>query len=282
MRDRTELLDDQQTLPPAESHRPADDAAVVQQAARSSAPIPAACKGQLLEVTSNELTHPACVGATSISQSGGVRVYRVESQSGPGYSLRIEAAGSIVLSAALGIDGAKVFRCDGKACAGIVIGRHDVEGARIISLNQVVLTNARDEQMTVNGRLQTLPEDRVPGLACTGQGVSIITSDGSSMMFCPKGGAGFEIGNDGGRTYRFTNLDGASLLIAVDQEHRARRVEYQGDVTLACASSTCGVQISAANSAGERTFTFAGTTLLEVSAGQSNAVLNGMLIVPPL
>jgi hypothetical protein len=282
LRDRMQPPEQQQTLPPAGLHRPADVATAVQQTAGASAPVQAPCKGQLLDVRSDELTHSVCVGATSTLQNGGVRVYRVESLSGPGYTLRIEAAGSSILSAALGIDGEKVFRCDRKACAGLEIGRHDVESVRVISLNQVALANTRDERVTVSGRLQTMPEDQVPGLACTGQGVSIITSDSSSMTFCPKGGAGFEIGNDGNRTYRFTNLDGASLLVAVDQDHRARRVEYQGDVALICSSSTCGVQISAANSAGERTFTFAGTTLLEVSTGQSNAVLNGTLLVPPL
>jgi hypothetical protein len=220
-------------------------------------------------------------------QNGSVRVYEVEAIQGPQHSLRIEALGSAVLSAALRTGASLRFRCEGD-CRGILIGRHDVEGARTITLNQLSLPDARADGSssprdvaTLTGELRTVPEDRVPALACAGQGVSMVTSDGSASTFCPNGGAGFEIGADGSRRYRFTNLDGASILIGVDEDHRARRVEYEGEEVLVCAAA-CSVRVSRLGEAGERIFTFEGTTLLEAPMGQRNAVLNGTLIVPSL
>jgi hypothetical protein len=161
---------------------------------------------------------------------------------------------------------------------------------RVISLDDVALMTvladgspSATEAVRVRGKLETVPEDKVPGLACTEQGVRITLRDGAFVPFCPKGGAGFEIGDDGKRTYRFTSLDGESILVAVDGSHLAQRVEYQGEVVLACSTYACGsVHVSPPDSAGARIFTFTSTTLSEPGAVERGAELNGTLIVPAL
>jgi len=264
----------------------------VEPGARSNdAPAPAPpvrCAGQRVRVVIGGDEQDACFGETRTVQNGSVRLYEVEAMQGAQYSLRIEALGSAVLSAALRGGASLRFRCEKGDCRGIVIGRHDVEGVRTIALNNAALSEVRADGSpspravaTLTGELRTVPEDRLPALACAGQGVSVVTSDGSASTFCPNGGAGFEIGADGHRRYRFTNLDGASILIGVDDDHHARRVEYEGEEVLVCAAA-CRVRVSRYSAAGERTFTFEGTTLLEATMGQRNAVLNGTLIVPSL
>jgi hypothetical protein len=138
------------------------------------------------------------------------------------------------------------------------------------------------ESLQLSGRFE-IPPEQLSELACAGQGVSIVTSDSSSQTFCPQGGAGFEIGDDGAKRYRFTSLDGESILVATDENQQIRQVQYEGEVSLACRSAECSsVRISAADAEGAHRFTFSGTTLIETESGQSNAVLNGSLILPPL
>jgi len=138
------------------------------------------------------------------------------------------------------------------------------------------------QSLQLSGRFE-IPPEQLSELACTDQGVSIVTSDSSSQTFCPRGGAGFEIADDGTRRYRFTSLDGESIVVATDRNQQIRQVRYEGEISLACRSVDCGsVRMSAADAAGARRFTFSGTTLIETESGQSNAVLNGSLILPPL
>jgi subtilisin family serine protease len=250
---------------------------------RAPEPQPVSCAGHTLQVAVGDEEAAACFGETTTVQNGAVRRYEVAATDSSNRWLRIEALGTTVLSAAMGDGSTADFRCTEEHCKGIVIGRHDVEGARVISLSRAALPAVRSPASSafVSGEIRTLPEDRLPGLACTDQGVTLVTSDGSATTFCPKGGAGFEIGADGHRRYRFTNLDGVSIVVGVDQQHRVLRVEYEGDSTLTCATG-CGVRVSDADASGERTFTFAGTTLTETGLAQRNAVLNGTLIVPPL
>ena len=241
--------------------------------------IPTPCEGQPLEIDLGGQHTSACMGTTSIVQNGSVRTYRVDAIGGAAHWFRIDASGSKVLSAALGSAAGDEFRCKGSQCKGISIGRHDVQGVRTISLERATV----GEQVTVSGTLHTIPEDEIASLACPEQGVRIVTSDSSAQSFCPKGGAGFEVANDGTRTFRFTNLDGESILVELDGEERVKRVAYEGDSTLACKRGECGrVAISPPGGEGERTVTFAGTTLLETTNGERNAVLNGTLVVPAL
>lgn len=249
----------------------------------------APCREQQIELTLGDQTRTMCVGATRTIQNGSVREYRVESVGTPAQSLRVQTSGKTVLAVSLATGSAREFRCAGNDCVGVEIGPRDSTGARTITLEKLLLTagSSADEadpenRVLVSGTLKTLPEDRIAGLACTEQGVSIITSDGSSGTFCPRGGAGFEIGDDGRRTYRFTSLEGETILVAVDESHRVLKVEYQGDNTLACGAAACRTHVSEPTTAGERVFTFSGATLLDTSGDARNAVLNGTLIVPPL
>ena len=123
----------------------------------------------------------------------------------------------------------------------------------------------------------------MPGLACTDQGVSITSADGSAASFCPKGGAGFEIGANGGRVYRFSSLEGESVLVGVARDQQVHRVEYLGESSHVCVEEACAnVRVSGLDASGARTVTFTGTTLVETSQGNGNTTLNGTLKVPPL
>jgi hypothetical protein len=234
----------------------------------------AACPDPQLTITMTGSPRKACVGTLDVTQNGSVRSYRVTTIDEPRQTLRIDAAGTMVIAAQLGD-----FECREAACMGISISRHDVQGIRTITLSSAILKHGADAT-TIDGKLRTLPEEQV--MPCEGQGVSVVTSDSSTSSFCPQGGAGFEIGNDGARTYRFTNLDGESILVAVDDAERVKRVTYEGESTLACTGAACSVRISAPDSAGARTFTFGGTTVIDTTSGQRNAVLNGTLVLPPL
>jgi hypothetical protein len=249
----------------------------------------AACAGQTLHVRLDNSTHDLCVSDTRADQNGAIRTWRVDSIDGTGRWLRIDTAGGKVLSATLGGGISAQFQCKDDACSGITIGRHDVQGVRTISLEEAPLKRAGldsaaagSELARVSGTLKTLPQEQMASLACAGEGVSIVTSDSSSQAFCPKGGAGFEIADNGHRTYRFTNLDGASILVVVDQSENVREVRFEGDDRLSCRGAACGVRISAPTAQGERFFEFAGTTLIENRRGESNAVVNGTLVLPAL
>lgn len=254
--------------------------AAAEKASPSSSAV-AACMDQRLEVQAQGKLEPACFGKTHVTQNGSVRTYQVETALGTRRTLRVDASGSLILKATL-IQDAATYHCEGADCKGLSLSKRDAEGARTLSFTHTEL-GPEEQRLVLDGQLRISADALVPALACSDQGVSIITSDGSSNTFCPKGGAGFELGNDGQRTYRFTSLDNESVLVVVDSGHRLRRVEYQSDAVLACERASCDrVQIAAPNAAGERVFTFAGTTLLESRSGAVNAVLNGTLVAPPL
>ena len=264
---------------------PAPDATPTQ-APGLPAPLPQTserCSTQQVDVVLDARKEAVCVGATTAEQDGSIRTYRVESDGGPPRWLRIEASGNLVLSAALGAGDRVEFECREKECSGISIGRRDVQGVRIISLREVALRDSGKALARVSAQLRTAPEDHLFALSCGSQGVSISASDSSSIAFCARGGAGFEIGGDGRKSYRFLNLDGEFLRVAVDEQERVQKIEFHGDTTLSCAAGGCvGARISDENAAGERTFTFAGTTLTEISKADTSAVLNGTLTLPAL
>lgn len=237
------------------------------------------CDGPKLDFVFAGARESPCIGPLSTIQNGSVRTYRVDTRNSTFQSLRIDAIGTRVLRVAVGD-----FLCKESSCKGVSIGRHDVHGIRVIRLQEAPLTSAdSNESLLVSGELRTRPENEVAAASCPGQGVSVVTSDSSTSWFCPNGGAGFELGDDSVKTYRFTNLDGVSILVALDDQQRLKQVRWEGDETLACRSGDCGgMRVSAPGADGERKFTFAGTTLIETSSGQRNAVLNGTLIVPPL
>jgi hypothetical protein len=247
------------------------------------------CPSQQLEVAMNGNIESVCMGALITKHNGSVRSHQVATLTAPQRWLRVEVAGGTILSAAWGSNLRPEFHCQAAECKGITISRRDAQGARVMTLERTPLMRTRSnampsaqESLQLSGQMD-IPRDELPELACADQGVSIVTSDSSSQTFCPQGGAGFEIVDDGTKRYRFTNLDGESILVATDQDQRIRQVQYEGEVSLACRSFECSsVRISVADVDGARRFTFAGTTLIETDSGQSNAVLNGSLILPPL
>lgn len=243
------------------------------------------CGGNQLDIGTNAGVESACLGTLVTKYNGSVRSHQVATIGAPQRWLRVEVAGSTILSAAWGNDQRPDFHCQGTECKGITIGRRDARGARVMTLagTQLRPTAANETPyLRLSGQL-TIPPETLPEFACAEQGVSIVTSDSSSQTFCPLGGAGFEIADDGTRRYRFTSLDGESIVVATDQDQRIRQVQFDGEISLACQSFGCGsVRISTADAEGAQRFTFAGTTLLDTDSGQSNAVLNGTLILPPL
>lgn len=249
------------------------------------------CRENRLEVGQFEgrehvKAEPVCLGTITTKYNGSVRLHQVATLETPRRWLRVEVAGGTILSAGWGSDLRPDFYCQGVECKGIVISRRDARGARVMTFERTRLmaisSNEIRASLQLHGSL-TIPPEQLPEFACAGQGVSIVTSDSASQTFCPLGGAGFEVADDGTKRYRFTSLDGESIVVATDQDQRIRQVLFEGEVLLACRSFGCGsVRISSADAGGARRFTFAGTTLLEADSGQSNAVLNGSLILPPL
>jgi hypothetical protein len=255
----------------------------------TATPTSFSCSGHRLDVVTNDNVEPVCMGALVTKHNGSVRSHQVASLTAPQRWLRVEVAGGDILSAAWGGELRPDFQCQAAECEGITISRRDAQGVRVMTLEQTPLMRAHSNgtppvqgSVQLSGRFE-IPPEPLSALACADQGVSIVTSDSSSQTFCPGGGAGFEINDDGTKRYRFTSLDGESILVATDQNQQVRQVQYQGEVSLACRSVECGsVRISAADASGARRFTFAGATLIEIESGQSNAVLNGSLILPPL
>ncbi|WP_129774433.1 hypothetical protein [Peristeroidobacter soli] len=266
-------------------HEQVEPTREIAEAAKSSS----ACAGQQLEIAMDDSIESVCMGALITKHNGSVRSHQIASLTAPQRWLRVEVAGGNILSAAWGSDVRPEFHCVAAACQGITISRRDAQGARVMTLERTALmrtssneTSATQESLQLSGRIE-IPAEEFSDLACPGQGVSIVTSDSSSQTFCPQGGAGFEVADDGTRRYRFTSLDGESIVVAADQDQQVRRVQYEGEVSLACRSVECGsVRISVANAEGARRFTFAGTTLIDTNSGESNAVLNGSLILPPM
>jgi hypothetical protein len=239
------------------------------------------CRGQRLDIVINDDVEPVCMGMLITKHNGSVRSHQVATLAAPQRWLRVEVAGGTVLSAAWGSDVSADFQCQATECNGITISRRDAQGARVMTFEHTTLKSAQ-ASLQLTGRIEVPPETLIE-LACTDQGVSIVTSDSSSQTFCPQGGAGFEVGDDGTRRYRFTSLDGESIVVATDQAQHITQVRYEGEISLACRSADCGnVRMSAADGEGAHRFNFSGTTLIETESGQSNAVLNGTLILPPL
>ena len=269
--------------PPIE---PADE--VASETAKAATPV-STCSGQQLEVALDGDSESVCLGTLTTKHNGSVRSHQVSTLTAPQRWLRVEVAGGTILSAAWGSASRPDFHCEAAACKGLTISRRDARGARVMTLERTALVRTQSSGMPseknslrLSGHIEIPPEE-LPALACADQGVSIVTSDSSSQTFCPLGGAGFEIGDDGNKRYRFTSLDGESILVATDEEQRIEQVQFEGEVSLACRSFECSsVRISMADVEGARRFTFSGTTLIETDSGQSNAVLNGSLILPPL
>jgi hypothetical protein len=260
----------------AESVSDTDVSPVAVLAERST--LSAACDGQTLELTLNDTRTTPCFSSVSTTQNGSVRSYELQTASGATRSLRIDASGAVVVAVFLKTDSTPLLRCKAENCKGVTIGKRNAEGLRTISLRQTVLTEAAGGSAALTGNINTPADHRTTGIACDDQGISLIAADGSITPFCAQGGVGFEIGDDGTTTYRFTNLDNESLLVVMNPSRQVQRVAFEGESSFACRGGECRqLQID-----GEREFNFSGTTLIDIQSGDRSVVLNGTLIVPPL
>lgn len=255
---------------------------------------PISCRDQELSIAvADNPSQRACFGTTVVLQNGSLRSYRVDNVGDKGWELKIDAIAEKVESATLRSKDNLSFACAEGNCPGITISKHDSQGARTITLQSLLQQSSGPavaeaipaRKARVSGKLRTLPEGQVPGMACPGQGVTIIANDGGTTALCPSGGAGFEITDDGGRRFEFSSADTGTIYVTVDAAEVLQKIDYESG-TLACASAECGgVSISPPNEKGERVFTFANTTLREVVRDGGKAagrfvVISGKLILP--
>ena len=269
-------------------------------------PFDARCPHQQLRLRFAADVLTTCVGATQSRQSGSVRHHEVEAEGLGGWRARVSVADGRVVTIRLSATGAgagpRGLACSGRRCDGATLGPPDAEGARTFELREVPLreNSARHapgggpagERATVSAvvahlsaTLRTLPERQVPGLACDAAGVTVIEAGGGRHDFCPLGGAGFELADEGRPRYRFDSLDGQSLTIELTQDGAIDRVALG---RLGCAAPRCGGVTTAvhgdpARVGAERHFLFSGATLTHDprdAAGAAAATVNGSLTMP--
>ncbi|MBS0448299.1 MAG: hypothetical protein JSR59_20420 [Proteobacteria bacterium] len=314
------LLSDASDVPPSSmpvaqvaetASPPAEHAAVPSPAA--TPPGPAAsppCPHQHLEVTSaGGRVQTTCVSVTQTSQSGSVRTYRVEPEGVSRWALRVRVVeGRVIgvrLSAPPGAPGAppQAYGCMRDDCARMSLGPPDAHGVRRLASQQLPLRalpaapasaplaasvpRAPPEAWAGALRLTALletPPDRQTALACPTSSLGVVDSGGPVVDFCPLGGAGFEVADDGRLRYRFDDLEGRHLVIGMATDGSIDTITL-GE--LGCAMPACGgVTTSspggdAEHPGAQRTFAFSGTTLRASGPSGRSAALNGSVVMPP-
>lgn len=253
-------------------------------AAPKSKPATTRCMDQRMEITVDGVPFQQCLGATHTVRNGSILTHRADPQDPDGRWLNIEVGGKTIFAAQIGTGGRIDYQCERDKCSGIAVGPYDAQGARIIVLSNAALfresTTHPGEQQTalVTGQIRVMPDDQSASTACVEQ-VLLINIGNETVHFCPDGGTGFDLDEDGGKTYRFTNGDGASVAVDTDPHEALRRVEYNG---YSCLARACGgVSVSEPSSNGTRHFSFRGTMLVQGGADGASALLNGNLILDP-
>ncbi len=267
----------------AETSQSSSDGAVTRRAPVAAASgEPVACVEQFVDVTAGEKKQQrSCVSRTQTITNGNVRTYRVESQGGAVSSLRVDAAGEKILHAELSMGDGEPFACGAGQCGGISLAPYDSQGARAVVLAKARLSrpaneSAEEDPSVVDGRLRTLPDDQLASSACAGQ-VLLVSQGAGTQHFCPDSGTGFDLDEQGGTTYRFTNHDGDTLSVSMNRSGALERVSLGNH---ACAARACaGVSISPATADGRREFGFRGTTLLGNASEATPALLNGTVVL---
>jgi hypothetical protein len=246
---------------------------------------PARCRSQVLDIQ-DAATVRYCVSEPRTEQNGGLRRYVIEFDDSGG-SLQIDASGQTIYAVVLRDPTSREFRCMGDDCTGVTLGERDEQGRRSLILSDARLPGAEPSDtppkiVRVSGHFISVPEEELGDAACWRDELVITRENGSRTSFCPRDGAGFEIADDGDRTYRFTSFDGESILVRADAADRLRRVQYLGSIPEGCVAPACGMlSISAPEKSGERRFTFQGVTVMDENGGNRTALLNGVLILPP-
>jgi hypothetical protein len=291
------------------SQSPSDGAVTGRAPVAAASGEPVACVEQFVDVTAGEKKQQrSCVSRTQTITNGNVRTYRVESQGGAVSSLRVDAAGEKILHAELSMNGGEVFACGAGQCGGISLAPYDSQGARAVvfararlsrpaqsaqlpesaqstrspppqsspSPTQSAEAQSTEETVFVDGRLRTLPDDQLASSACAGQ-VLLVSQGPGTQHFCPDSGTGFDLDEQGGTTYRFTNHDGDTLSVSMNRSGALERVSLGNH---ACAAPACaGVSISPAAADGRREFGFRGTTLPGNASEATPALLNGTVVL---
>lgn len=267
----------------------------------------AICPDQRLDIAAEGRSQRHCMSRTQVVQNGNVRTYRVEEELTGRRELKVDAAGETIVAVELVMDAGDRFGCRWSHCKGVSVGPHDAQGARSIvfertRLGAMVVSAERKEfagaerdeaagagrdeadgaavgngaAVHVHGTLRTLPDDQLRATTCVGQ-ILYISQGAGTQHFCPDGGTGFDVEDDGGRTYRFTNADGDSLGVGMDEGGALRSVEYKEFV---CHGSACtGVHVAPGGADGRRHFAFQGTTLLDRNSASVSVILNGNVVL---
>lgn len=250
-----------------------------------------ACPLQRLEVAAaGEPARIACLDATRISQTGNVRSYLAAGSGHAAWALKVDMAAGRLLAVRLREGGGAEYACEGDACQGLHWASQGHRGVRSLELEQVVL--ARDGRLgtpgaTVSGRLEIPAEDAFSAPGCDGPAVMLRSPDGRAHRFCGQGGAGVELTDAGGFTYRFEDAEGQTLAVSVDADQRVAEVRYG---PWACRAAACtGATASSVAAGGEwsgRSFLFGHTPLFstadaaEARAAVPQLVLDGSLTLP--
>ena len=226
-----------------------------------------------------------CVDTRSTIQNGGSRAYRFTFLGENAKILSVNATGTAIDHVELTLASGKRFLCEAEGCTGVVIGKRNAEGKRVIGLDSTLKLEADSgatESATISAKLNTMRDQDVSGLACIGQGVTLIGSDNSSVDFCPLGGHGFSMTEEGSKIFHFSNLENEEIRIEVGEDESLRKISFGGD-DLACTAESCtGFSITPPNAKGERVLTFAGTVLTSRLASGETITLNGTLLQPAI
>lgn len=236
-----------------------------------------------------------CMGSTLVQQTGDVRSYLVGAGDADGWTLRVDMVERRLFAAALQARDGRRYACESAQCAGSAT-LTQANAAQTLSLRGLRLVmrspagssataaTAEAGAFTLSAELRVPADDQVPGLACIGPSVSIATAGGAGRNFCGQGGAGVEIGGDGIQTYRFQDLEGRSLAVAVDAGQRVVGVELE---PYSCKGAACaGASTTSAepdNPLAERSFYFGRTALFDGGTSgnaRPGLVLNGTLLLP--
>lgn len=196
-------------------------------------------------------------------------------------TLSVNVTGFSVDSVELTLAGGKRFLFEAEASLGVAIGKRNAEGTRVISLDSTLKPAAEggaQESATILAKLSTMRDQDIPGLTCTGQGVTLIGSDNSSVNFCPLGGHGFSMTADGAKIFNFRNLESEEIRVEVGEDESLKRISFGNDEFTCTAESYAGFSIAPPNEKGERAFTFAGTILPSSQDDGATTTLNGVLI----
>jgi hypothetical protein len=243
-----------------------------------ASPAPVACPDQSVRISVGQKPpKTSCLNPTRTIQNGNVRTYRIDALDPDGPLLRADVAGDSILRADLSYAGSGKFSCVREKCGGISMGPYDSQGARSLRFESAKLA-AGNETLVVSGTFRTIPDDQLSSTSCTGQ-LLYINIGAGTVHFCPDGGTGFEIQDDGSTTYRFINGEGKTLAVGVGRQGALQSVEYGA---FSCRSPRCaGVRVSPASAEGRRNFIFQGTTLTEQETGVATAILSGNIVLAP-